>query len=116
MIGYYCHNQDKKLPDKKNLFYLNLNLIEYNWSSLFNEMETRFNKDLEKKMGEEELNDLIEKNYENYIQLRDAFFKKNKKKIINDWFILNEDKIQEYLERTLQDLKEAFFIKKKIIF
>ncbi|MGQ4874207.1 MAG: hypothetical protein ACP6IY_09065 [Promethearchaeia archaeon] len=114
ILGYYCHNINKPLPSKKkNIFYISLSIPEYNWGTLFSEMERRFNDYLCKTMGEEEIDEMIEKDYDRYMQLRDEYFRNNKIKIVNDWFKLTEDNVYEYINRELLKLREAYLIKKQ---
>ncbi|MHA1150952.1 MAG: hypothetical protein ACTSR8_22250 [Promethearchaeota archaeon] len=115
LIEYYCHNVDLELPSKKkNTFYLSLSIPEYSWGSLFNEMERRFNENLDEMMGEEEKEEFIENQYEKYVQMRDLYFRDHKMTIIGEWFELSENSIFEYLNRELLRLRETILIKKKI--
>lgn len=117
LLGYYCHNIKEELPSQKeNAFYLNLSINEYNWGSLFNEMERRFNEMLNETMNDEEVDEFIDKNYKEYDKMRDEFFNNSKNSIIEAWFVLTEDSIFEYLHRQLLRLREAVLIKKIIVF
>ena len=106
-VGYYCHNQNKKFPNKQNIFFLNLNIDGYSWGSLFSEIENQFNNYLENNFLDEE----IEKNSDKYKELRDPFFKQRKHEILNSWFKLNEVSIKDYFKRTLRNLRIQRFEK-----
>ena len=114
IIDYYCHNIDSELPNKKNIFYLSLAIPEFSWGSLFNEMERRFNENLDDTMSEDEKEEFIENQYERYVQMRDLYFRDNKMAIIGEWFDLSENSVFEYLNRELLRLRETILIKKKI--
>jgi len=112
--GYYCHDHSEGPPNKKNRFYLDLNVDGYNWGSLFNKMEFEFNEDLEKTMNEDEIEDLIQENYDRYVEFRDEFFKTKKAEIIDKWFKISEESAKDYIERELLRLREAIFEKETI--
>lgn len=115
LIDYYCHDVNEELPSKKkNIFYLSLSIPEYNWGSLFNEIERRFNESLDETMNEEEKEDFIESQYDRYVQMRDLFFRDYKTLIIGEWFDLSENSVFEYLNLEMLRLRETVLLKKKL--
>ena len=114
--GYCCINQNDEFTLKKNSFLLDLNIEEYNWGTLFNKMEQEFTEKTKKDMNEEELNGLIENDYERYVELREEFFNINKQKIIDDWFELKEENLQTYFQNQFIRLKDSVLTSKTITY
>ena len=114
--AYCCRNQNEDVPQKKNVFLLDLTIDGYNWGTLFNRMETMFTENLKVDMTDEDINDFIENEYEKYVELREIFFNTNKQKIVDDWFDLKEQEMPSYFENQIKKLREVFLIKKQILF
>ena len=114
--GYYCHNSNEQLPIRKNSLFLNLSIEGYSWGSLFNKMEEKFIENLKINMSETDIDELMEKDYERYSELRDDYFKINKENIVDDWFKLKEGALQNYIQNQFKSFKELFLNSKKIIY
>jgi hypothetical protein len=114
--GYCCLNQNEEIPQKKNSLLLDLCIEGYNWGTLFNKMEQEFTENLKEEMGEEEISELVENDYERYVELREEFFNINKQKIIKEWFELKEDNLQTYFQNQFNKLKELLSDKKRIVY
>ncbi len=114
--GYCCHNQNEAPIQKKNTLFLELTIEGFNWGTLFNRMEQQFIENLKEDMSEEDIDDLIENDYERYVQLREDFFNLNKQKIVDEWFEIKEENLQTYFLTQFNKLKELMFIKKIFVY
>jgi len=79
-------------------------------------MENKFNESLKETMEQEDVEDLVEKDYDKYLNLREEYFNKNKSVIIKEWFKFDEIKLEDYIKKEIYNLREMVRKKKKIAF